>query len=280
MILIVYSALRCCVIEALDTGTTRGVHPQQSLLRRSWPWLALMASACAVESTGPTLDDVALLLAEEECASHLAGDCGEPAWPDEAACVEQRAAEIRSAYAEAEALGRRFDSACAEALTDPAPTVHCASICSVLVGDKRLGEACSDEGPGSDCGVSLLCYDGTCVESTRFAPGAVGEPCIDEAGDFLRLCRTGLYCDQTSSGTCLVGPAAGEPCIDGVQCGMGSFCDVDDGLCRPQLADGEPCSSLGECQSSTCDDGVCVAPEPFWCTNDDVVRTLGCAEPL
>lgn len=255
------------------------MHPQQSWLLRSLPWLASMASACSVESTGPTLDDLALSLAEQECASQLAGDCGEPAWPDEAACVEQRAAEIRSAYAETEALGRRFDSACAEALMGPPATDGCAALCSVLVGDKRLGEACSDEGVGSDCGVSLVCHEGECVESASFVAGAEGEPCVDEAGEFLRLCRTGLYCDQASSGTCLVGPAEGEPCIDGVRCGMGSFCDVVDLVCRPELADGEPCASPFECESYTCDGGVCAAAEPLWCTQD-VVPSMGCVEPL
>jgi hypothetical protein len=225
-----------------------------------------------------TSRDLAQQLAEEECSWHLSVGCREPAWSDEATCVAQRSAELRQAYDDAEARGRRFDAECAEEILGPSRPSGCTSLCSVYVGDKRLNEACSDDGAGSDCGPSLTCIQGACVDSSAIGLVTEGETCIDDAGRPTRVCQTGLLCDDQGSGTCVRGPAAGEACIDGVRCAVGSYCAYDDRVCQPLRAAGEPCQSPIECESVSCESGACEASVPFWCTNDHLVYSDGCLE--
>jgi hypothetical protein len=245
---------------------------------------AMLALACTTEeAAGPTFEDLALRLAEVECASRLAGECGEPSWPDEQACVEQRAAELRDAYTGAEAMGRRYDPECAESLLEPTAAETCSAVCSLFIGDKRLGEPCNDEGAGSDCDAATLCSGGTCVERSLFTPAAEGERCTNDEGASSRPCRFGLLCDQ-SNGVCIIAPAEGAPCADvnssePVECGRGFFCELEQRVCQRLRAEGEPCDPIrGElsCESYTCEEGMCAPLEPAWCAFESHTPETSC----
>jgi hypothetical protein len=262
------------------------VHPRA--LHAGGSWLAAWLAACSVEQVelgGPSLDELAVRMAEIECASNLAGDCGEPRWPDEAACVEQRAAELRDAYAEA-AMGHRYDPSCADTMTDPAALEGCAQPCSIFVGDRRLGERCVHDLHGSQCAASLACLAGVCVDASMLGPGVEGDRCHDPGAGFFRACVAGLYCDDAVTEACVVAPAIGEPCAPDLggepwYCGTGSYCALEDRTCRALHAVGEPCGSSGSgvdaCSSEHCEHDLCAPRQPIWCFVRGYVPTTGCA---
>jgi len=70
----------------------------------------------------------------------------------------------------------------------------------------------------------------------------LGGPCSNDYG-----CSEG-YCE---SGTCSALLPPGSDCSGG-SCDETSYCSVDDSICHPKVADGEPCESSEEC------DGLCV----------------------
>ncbi len=141
-------------------------------------------------------------------------------------------------------------------------------------------------GPG-ECLAGLSCVAGRCEPHI----GKAGATC--EAATF-RSCDIGLFCNRpgsTTVGTCAPLRGTGAACEEGSQCAVGLFCAATDGAlgecrtrllegdgclssdvcgdglycsydnrCTPQKAAGVSCESSDECQSSTCDSGLCTSP--------------------
>ena len=73
---------------------------------------------------------------------------------------------------------------------------------------------------------------------------AIGSTCFPRATE---AGGTGCYADQVcnpATSKCAALPAAGSPCIAG-RCGASAYCAA--GQCAAQKADGEPCTTNGEC---------------------------------
>jgi hypothetical protein len=119
-------------------------------------------------------------------------------------------------------------------------------------------EACTSDieclSPGArcepqDCGDS--CCLGTCEPRPK-----LDEPCVD-----LFDCEPGLKC-SIDSFTCITGDV-GTPCPHRVDCDPGAWCD--DGICQPDLGEGEPCFSLLQCGGETTCVGLAREVEPARC---------------
>lgn len=70
-----------------------------------------------------------------------------------------------------------------------------------------------------------------------------------------------LFCDITAQ-KCLALPGAGSPCLARA-CAKGNWCDTSGsaaGTCEAAKASGRACQNRDECQSGSCDSGVCAAP--------------------
>lgn len=163
-------------------------------------------------------------------------------------------------------LGLSFDPACAGLLAlheewqsceydTPSPCPACAA----FVGTLAEGEACEIGTYGLEaCAGSLGCVMGRC---TPLVEVGVGETCV--AGphqETVALCPADHYC-RPATDVCTRYPAIGEPCIDGT-CGPEGWCDGSqepDSLCALKRAAGSACESAGQCQSSRCQDGACLA---------------------
>jgi hypothetical protein len=96
---------------------------------------------------------------------------------------------------------------------------------------------------------TFLCGD-PCVMTSRRIVG-IGEACDP---------RNQIVCDEAeatcgASGTCEPLPSAGEPC-DGTDCDRDAYCDDTD-TCVPAHPRGESCTDGFECETATCDMGVC-----------------------
>lgn len=152
------------------------------------------------------------------------------------------------------------------------------SLCSVVSGDRQLGEDCTAYAFGSDCAQGLTCeYPGRCTGrcgqvpeggycltsmecndglkcagSVCTAGAGAGESCVDTP------CEYGLVCG--ADGRCGSPAGAGESCAN-LCCGEGLFCLND--VCYPQLGEGGACGFTG---FTTCGDR-CVAG--LQCDNDD-----------
>lgn len=164
------------------------------------------------------------------------------------------------------------------------PTVHFCDGAHCRARRDR-GDACDDD---SMCRHELRCVDGACASQPR---PKRGEPCDAT----LRICRDADFCDN---GTCMARAADGATCARADACRSGSVCagyDLDvAGVCRQPSSLGGPCTAAamvtGCALSSVCDNGVCVAGEPFagWnetcaiapCIGDELIcRSSVCVLP-
>ncbi|MEM9455431.1 MAG: hypothetical protein AAGF11_14710 [Myxococcota bacterium] len=234
-----------------------------------------LGQGCSAEAeSGPSVDELAEHLAEVQCARRSSLNCEQEPWADPTTCVAEQATTLRDLYAQAEARGRIYDPSCAESLVSVDGTLdllECHTLCQIFHGTKAEGEACEHEGPGTDCTGSLACVDGVC-RSTSESFVDEGEACSTAIGE--PLCGFGLLCDRNDSGTCQPGPAEGEPCVkdiagDPTHCGLGFFCEFEQGTCQRQIELGQPCptgaySNAASCKSFNCEEGVC-APSPLEC---------------
>ncbi len=141
--------------------------------------------------------------------------------------------------------------------------------CKVVRGTVRPGGSCSTpvmceppEGAGT-----TACVQGRCREIRMLSEG---EGCPYPLGD-VPLCDVGLYCtasQQGETGRCEVATAEGagcDPVMLNQACGLGSYCDLELGVCRTATNFGGPsCSQGTECVSFLCDGvtGSCSEPIP------------------
>jgi len=139
------------------------------------------------------------------------------------------------------------------------------SACKVVRGTVRPGGTCST---ASMCALpdgvaTSVCVMGVCREVRLLG---AGDDCVYPNGD-VSVCDAGLYCtaiERDEIGTCEPATAEGEPC-DPVRlnpaCGIGSYCDLDAGVCRKATNFGGPsCRQEPECVSFICDEnaGTCL----------------------
>jgi hypothetical protein len=115
------------------------------------------------------------------------------------------------------------------------------------VCDSTSGESCSAAGE--------RCLSTATPGQSRCQPvPEIGSPCISE-------CVFGAVC---SGGLCVASGRVGQPCFMGSVCFSG-VCRSDGGVggrCEAPLANGAACGSPTECQSGSCDRGLCVAACP------------------
>ncbi|MFK7990124.1 MAG: hypothetical protein AB8I08_29160 [Sandaracinaceae bacterium] len=173
----------------------------------------------------------------------------------ESSCVTERTAEVVTTelVASVEAGRIAYDGAAASqcfgmatcTLEDLDP-----EICNrVYTGLVPAGGACTF---GLDCANGpQFCVDGVCA-----APAALGETC---AGP----CVEGAFCSTTSM-RCEALPRVGEACPS-FRCEDAAFCDMTSQMCEARRANGEACDSLLQCESFSCEDGVCTPRDTGLC---------------
>lgn len=138
------------------------------------------------------------------------------------------------------------------------------SACKMVRGTHAVGSGCSTssqcaqpEGPAT--ARCLPDRSGTTCQVLEML--AEGAECRFPMGD-VSVCDTGLYCTTTERdgmGTCAPAVPEGEPCdetmLENSECGLGSYCGLDDGVCHRATNFGGPsCTQGAECVSFQCDD--------------------------
>jgi hypothetical protein len=125
---------------------------------------------------------------------------------------------------------------------------------------------------GSGCSTSSECAQPDGPSTARCLPDSTGLTCqvlemLPEGAECrfpdgdVSACDTGLYCTTTERdglGTCAPVVPEGEPCDADVEqnseCGLGSYCGVDDAVCHRATNFGGPSCTLGtQCVSFECD---------------------------
>jgi len=153
--------------------------------------------------------------------------------------------------------------------------------CRIIDGKSKLGSGCS---------VSATCQnvegDATVVCSPRNVCEKIevlgeGAECPFPSGA-MSVCDDGLTCDAAGLGTtghCVRAPASGDPCdptsLESIECGLGSYCDVDSATCKVAENMGGPgCAQSTECVSFDCNRSAntCEAAYP-------VVQRVTCVGP-
>ena len=133
-----------------------------------------------------------------------------------------------------------------------------AGSCHVVIGKVGEGQACTTDlqcAPPDGDG-STACVTGAC-RTIRIL--GEDEACPYPSGD-VSTCDSGLYCsaeEQGDIGTCVPATPEGEACEPvflNPECGLGSYCDLDAGVCRRATNYGGPsCTQDNECVSFLCD---------------------------
>jgi len=143
------------------------------------------------------------------------------------------------------------------------------SACKVIQGTSAPGRGCTSSVTCSQPeGASVArCVAGRCRALELLAEGA---ECPYPNGE-VSVCDAGLYCtarERDEIGVCAPATAPGDAC-DPValnpECGLGSYCDLEAGVCRSAQNYGGPsCEQATECVSFECDRiiGECVPPLP------------------
>lgn len=142
------------------------------------------------------------------------------------------------------------------------------SACKVLRGTTPPGRSCTTrvtcEQP--DGPASADCVLGRCTLLEILPEGA---ECPFPDGE-VSVCDNGLFCDapgRGTTGTCRAATPLGEPCdaslLGSQECGLGSYCDLDEASCKLATNRGGPtCAQGTECVSLVCDRsaGECAPP--------------------
>jgi hypothetical protein len=169
--------------------------------------------------------------------------------------------------------------------------------CTVLRGDQRLGEPCTDHDleiapfEVNDCAKGLTCWNGHCIDENESPPNLnEGDPCTGDAPLTCIGITTSLYC--SAENVCALQPKIGEPCDSPFACaldiaddGTSVYCAGIEtqgiGTCAAQATYGEACdprdafacSAAGDPRGAWCDpDGTCVAGSPGICRFMDFPR--------
>ena len=131
--------------------------------------------------------------------------------------------------------------------------------CRVIDGTLPVGHPCDDDArcalpDGSDA--TSACVEGVCQNIALLPAGAA---CPFPNGD-VSTCDLGLYCTATHAdeiGTCTPATAEGaacDPTLLNMECGLGSYCDLVEGVCKKATNFGGPsCTQDTECVSFVCD---------------------------
>jgi hypothetical protein len=132
----------------------------------------------------------------------------------------------------------------------------CASRCAA-------GQTCTRD---SDCQDGLFCppSTGSCTdESCQDGTRTGGEVLVDCGGGECPGCPTGSPCNDDrdcSSGVCVSSECVEPSCTDGLTSGdeSGVDCGGSDTSCD-RCPDGAPCRVATDCESLTCEDGICTS---------------------
>ena len=101
---------------------------------------------------------------------------------------------------------------------------------------------------------------GTCTAYAK-----IDDDCISTGPGTQVFCDPQVsYCDYITSRKCKALPNAGDPCIQGQQCGKALYCDTSgggQGVCAAGKPDGSDCKQGRECVSNYCQ--ISQPPGPF-----------------
>jgi hypothetical protein len=139
--------------------------------------------------------------------------------------------------------------------------------CKVMRGSFEVGRGCSTS---SECAQPEGAATARCLPDPVSSRELIcqvletlgeGAECRFPDGD-VSVCDVGLYCTTTELdmlGTCAPAVPDGDACDPGVplnpECGLGSYCGLDDGLCHRATNFGGPsCTEAQECVSFQCED--------------------------
>ncbi len=130
--------------------------------------------------------------------------------------------------------------------------------CRAIDGVTAEGQGCDDDArcalPDGDA--TAACVQGVCRTIELLPEGAA---CPFPNGD-VSTCDLGLYCTATSAdevGTCVPATPEGamcDPTFLNMECGLGSYCDLTDAVCKKATnLGGQSCTQDTECISFVCD---------------------------
>jgi hypothetical protein len=129
--------------------------------------------------------------------------------------------------------------------------------CKIVRGTVAVGHTCTTSSMCAvpDGAATSACVAGVCRELSLLGEGA---ECPYPLGD-VSVCDDGLYCtamERDEIGTCMPATGEGDACNPvklNPECGLGSYCDLDDGVCRVATNFGGPsCVQGPECVSFIC----------------------------
>jgi hypothetical protein len=132
--------------------------------------------------------------------------------------------------------------------------------CHVIDGNVLEGGGCDNDArcaapPEGVVGTSI-CRDHHCAIISLLEEG---DPCPFPDGN-VSTCNLGLYCTAPGAGemgTCVPSPGEGEACepkVQSLECGLGSYCDLTEAVCKKATNMGGPtCNQGTECASFVCD---------------------------
>jgi hypothetical protein len=262
-------------------------------------WIfGIVAVACGPESGEQPKGDEAARYASAVCDAIATCECY-----DHFGSASLCEGQLARRFSDLVAGGLELDLECFDAIVEGGALDDCAGEratpaswrCTVLRGEKRSGDQCSDhylEVPPffvNECIEGLLCVDGLCVAEGTIGPIlAPGDSCFAEQAASCHA--VDVYCGADS--VCAAAPQEGESCSSPFACGLLSSVDdrrlycrgvMDEGIgtCTRQSLVGEACDpvdwfacSLGDSSSTAgawCDpsEGVCVGAGPAICQAAD-----------
>jgi hypothetical protein len=281
--LVVAPTVLACAVEA---DAPRGAEPAEpdpiiaEVRQRCADFAARLCASAAdcCESTGRAFS-------AESCASSFIGDFCGPA-------SQVVGAHLATYHPESEepclAAWERAHATC---VADWSEIIEIRrdvwAACKMVRGSVAVGRGCSTssscaqpEGPATArCLPDPITREPTCQVLELLGEGA---ECPFPLGD-VSVCDTGLYCttsERDGIGTCAPVVPEGEPCdpdvLENSECGLGSYCGLDDGVCHRATNFGGPsCTQGTECVSFKCDrvSGTCEEALPTaadLCTRGDV----------
>jgi hypothetical protein len=248
-----------CASEA-DEPSPRPAGPdplEAEVLERCSDFAARLCASAAncCESTGGAFST-------DRCASSFVAEFCRPA----AAVVAEGHAEYRPDAEEAclGAWARAHDACVADWDEIVAIRRDVWASCKMVRGFAPIGSGCSTaatcEQPEGDATVRCLPDPLTRAPTCQVLAILPERATCPYPNGEVSVCDTGLYCTTTErdvNGTCAPAVPEGEACDREVplnpECGLGSYCGLDDGLChRATNFGGAGCGQATECVSFNC----------------------------